>query len=139
MKMLREWDGTSNDVILAVLKQFGVKAKAVQLSKYEAITPDSFIWCFTITRGNKHTTYYLYAEDFISSKDEVLDAINQNLADWTPNDEIELVPVIKQIEWSKAEPVQAADVYDPPEKPAELMKYAGQSGYDFVFLAKVIN
>lgn len=137
--MLREWNGTSNEPLLVVLKQYDVKPQEMRLHKYEAITPDSFIWCITVKENNKWTPYYLYAEDYIGGTQQVIDAIEDNLASWTPNDKIELVPVIKQAKWEQSEPVKLADTYAKPEKPAEMMKFATQSGYDFVFLAKVIT
>ena len=138
MKMLRQWNGESNDIILTVLKQFGIKADAIRLQKYEAISPDSFIWCFAIPREDESEYYYLYAEDYVPSLEHVRDQIDQNSAEWIAEEKnlFEFVPVLEPADWKSAEPVKTAAVYAEPENTDELMKYALPSGYDFVFLAK---
>jgi hypothetical protein len=135
MKTLRKWNGDSNELIIGLLKQFDVNAEKISLIKYEALTPDSFIWIFNTDSGR----YCLYAEDYVPSIDHVKKQIDEYRSEWNPEDKYELLQVRKKEEWDKASPVAAADTYKPPEKPEEFMQYAATSGFDFVFLAKVIT
>jgi hypothetical protein len=139
MKMLRDWNGESNDILLGVLEQFGVEASTILLQKYEAITLDSRIWNFSIKNGDKFDSYYLYAEDYVPDLEHVTREINQNLAEWTPEDKVKLVPVVTPTTWKESSPVQSSDFYTEPGQPSEFMKFAATSGHDFVFLAKVVT
>ncbi|MGC1177001.1 MAG: hypothetical protein WA843_02925 [Candidatus Saccharimonadales bacterium] len=135
MKTLREWDGDSNELVLSFLRQFNVKAEKISLLKYEALTPDSFIWIFNTGSGR----YCLYTEDYVPSIDHVKKQMDEKRSEWNPDDKYELLRVSHDQEWDKTRPVTAATTYRPPEKPEEFMQYAATSGFDFVFLAKVIN
>lgn len=134
--MLRQWNGDSNELILGTLKQFGIDAKKISLTKYEALTPDSFIWFFNTNDEIARDEYCLYAEDYIPGLDHVLKSINQHRPEWDSDVKYDLVKVAQQTKWSDASPVKNASVYEPPKKSEELMKYASTSGYDFVFLAR---
>ncbi len=135
MKTLREWNGDSNKLVLSFLKQFGVKAEKISLLKYETLTPDSFIWIFNTDSGR----YCLYVEDYVPSIDHVKKQMDEKRSEWNPDDKYELLHVNHDQEWDKASPVTAATTYQLPDKPEEFMQYAATSGFDFVFLAKVIN
>ena len=139
MKMLREWNGTSNDLLIEALAEFGIGAKEIRIHKYEAVTPDSFIWFLMVKQGGDWAFYYLYAEDYVPSIEHVADMIKQNFTEDTLGDTIELVPVLRSVAWDKSEPVTSVEHYVEPENPTEFMKYALPSGYDFVFLAKVVD
>lgn len=135
MKALREWNGDSNKLVLSLLMQFDVKAEKISLLKYEALTPDSFIWIFNTGSGR----YCLYAEDYVPSIEYVKKQMDAKRSEWDSDDQYELLHVSHHQEWGKASPVATATTYQPPEKPEEFMQYAATSGFDFVFLAKVIN
>jgi hypothetical protein len=135
MKTLREWNGDSNELILNFLKQFDVKAEKISLLKYEALTPDSFIWIF----NTDSRRYCLYAEDYVPSIDHVKKQMDEKRSEWGSDDQYELLRVSHNQEWDKTSPVATATTYQQPEKPKEFMQYAATSGFDFVFLAKVIN
>ena len=139
MKMLRQWNGDSHDLLIAMLKQFDIAADSIYLQKYEVISPDSFIWAMEVKSGEDHGSYYLYAEDYVPSLKHVRDTIAQNLAQYPGEDKFELVPAAKVLVWDQSEPVQSAEYAEQPEDADEFMKYAASSGYDFVFLAKVIE
>lgn len=132
MEMLRSWNGESHQLLIAALKQFGLAPSAVSLIKYEALTPDSFIWFL----GIDGTNYCLYAEDYVPSHEHVLNVIHDNLPSWVHNEKYKLVEVVDRQKWEEASPVKSASTYKPPEKPEEFMKFATTSGFDFVFLAK---
>lgn len=137
--MLRQWSGDSNKLILDMLKQFGVEASDIFLHKYEALTPDSFIWKITHRHNDEYTNYYLYAEDYVPSLEHVVKEIEANLASWSPNDKVKLMPVTKRIKWEHSDPVKSTDTYQKPERASEFMKFAATSGFDYVFLAKITN
>ena len=132
MKMLRTWSGESNELIYNVLNKFGIDSRKISLWKYEALSPDSFIWFFSIEKDK----YCLYAEDYIPSIEHVKQAIAANLPDWSLNEVFELIEVLVQEKWEDSTPVKAATTYRPPDSIEDVMKYATTSGHDFVFLAK---
>ncbi len=135
MTTLRKWNGDSNDVILSFLKQYNITDKQISLLKYEALTPDSFIWIINTESGR----YCLYAEDYVPSIEHVMMQMEDNRSQWNEHDTYELLPVVKRQDWHTSSPVASASTYEPPEQPEEFMKYAATSGFDFVFLAKVTN
>lgn len=130
MRMLQTWNGESNDLIYSFLKKFGIDSKKISLIKYEGLTPDSFIWFFSI----EHKRYCLYAEDYIPSLKHVKQAMAANLPRWSSSDVFELIEVLEQEKWDESTPVKAATIYRPPDSIEEVMKYATTSGHDFVFL-----
>ena len=126
--MLRDYNGNSLKPLIEALQQFGVDTDKMSIIKYEALSPDSFIWFFG--------KYCLYAEDFVPSLDHAVKRINKNLP--TNYDcAYELVEVQSPEEWADTSPVKSADTYPEPEDTKEFMRYASTSGYDFVFLAKI--
>lgn len=130
--MLRAWNGDTLEVIEPFLIQFGLAPKKITLLKYEALTPDSFIWFLSVD-GAK---YCLYAEDYVPSLEHVQEIIHENLPTWTPYDKYKLKKVEKRQEWIDTSPVKSAATYIPPTKPEEFMKHATTSGFDFVFVAE---
>ncbi|MBI2798456.1 hypothetical protein HYX70_04155 [Candidatus Saccharibacteria bacterium] len=134
MEMLRSWNGESNDLILGILTQFGLRVKNINLTKYESLSPDCFIWYFTV--GDGRLAYCLYVEDFIDSLDHVKKQINRYRPEWEGDSTYLLQKVLKPQEWNKASPVVAATCYQKPKNSHEMMKYAATSAFDFVFLAK---
>lgn len=122
-----------------MLKQFGVETNSMYIHKYEALTPDSFIWKITLRDADKYTHYYLYAEDYVPSLDHVVKIIHENLASWSPNDAIKLIQVTKVAESREADTAKSTTDYQKAKRSEEFMKYAITSGIDFVFLARVTN
>ncbi len=129
---LRDWNIDTNQPLIDALMQFGLEAESLLLLKYECLTPDSFIWFFGI--GNAH--YCLYAEDYVPSLEHVVETINVNRVQWTPEATFELMEVVKPAIWEESSPVTSATTYQPPEDTEEFMKFAAASGVDFVFLAR---
>lgn len=132
MKMLREWNGESHEPIIKILDSFDVKAKDFTLLKYEALTPDSFIWVIVVN-GER---YCLYAEDFVQSLKHIREAMHEHGFIEGETDKYELVPVKSPQDWNEASPVKAASTYEEPEDKEDFVQYAATSGFDFVFLGK---
>ena len=122
-----------------MLKQFGVEAQDLSLVKYEALSPDSFIWFFNATTESGRKSYCLYAEDYIPGLDHVTEAIHQNCPKWDEEAAYNLLKVTQKENWAESSPVKSASTYKAPEKQDEFMEYAASSGYDFVFLARTGN
>ena len=135
MKMIRDWNGDTHHDLLDILEKFDVSDTKLRLIKFEIVSPDSFIWFIAVNNQR----YCLYAEDFVQSLEDVLEAIHANLPENEPHDNYQLVPVKNPEKWTESTPVTQADISIPPEDQAEFMRYAATSGYDFVFLAKSIN
>lgn len=100
----------------------------VTLLKFEALTPDSFMW----TIGLKEQRYYIYAEDYIPGLGHVKEVFDNYLqhTDW------DLMPAKRAIDFKTSSPVAAASTYNQPPDVKEMMKYTIDSGHDFVFLAR---
>lgn len=128
--MLRDYEYTENWRLLdAALEQFIDLPLRLSLVGYTALSPDSFVW--KIFDGE--TVYYLYAEDYVEGLQQVTDAIK----DFWPQDiTLEFMPVKTPRAFEDSSPNQTAEIYQPPKDEYEFTKYAGQSGYDFVFLLK---
>jgi len=128
--MLRDYEYTENWRLLdQALSMFIELPPRLSLVGYEALSPDSFLW--KIFDGK--TTYYLYAEDYVPSLEHVKEEIQ---AFWPNKIELEFLPVKNSAALEDSVPYASAVVYKAPEKEYEFMKYASQSGYDFVFLLK---
>jgi len=119
-----------------MLARFGIKVEKISLLKYEALTPDSFIWFFNAGDESKRYEYCLYAEDFVTNLDHVIETMNSNSPVWDGEAKFALVKVLQPSKWDEASPVKGATVYQRPKKPVEFMKYATSDGYDFVFLGQ---
>jgi len=132
MKMLRDFVYSPNaQIALDTLKQFDFtlpKEKGgVALTSFEVITPDSFIW--RIYAGD---IYYLYAEDYVPG----LGYISSVFERYLKSKEWEFVPIRNPRNFEQSSPVRQADVYNGPDDAEDMMEYAGESGYDFVFLVR---
>jgi hypothetical protein len=129
-KMLRDFEyRPTSDQIRDTLSRFDLELpEYVALVRFEVITPDSFMWRFLI--GN--SIYYLYAEDYVPGLEHVKSVINKYLE----NDKWEFVKPKSTIKFEEATPVKGATTYEEPDNSEEMMKYAIDSGRDFVFLAR---
>ena len=104
-------------------------AGSIAVLEFKVLTPDSFLWRLLIGES----VYYLYAEDFIESMDDV----RHKLTHLTKSSaSLELIEARERAEFEDSEPVKAATLYKTPSNKKELMKFAVSSGYDFVFLCK---
>ncbi|MEI7522660.1 MAG: hypothetical protein WCJ86_04305 [Candidatus Saccharibacteria bacterium] len=118
--------------IVEILQRFGfdvVNEKIpFALLRFEVLTPVSFMWRLLVDGA----VYYLYAEDYVPG----LDHIKSVFESYTESDKWELVSPSKTILFESASPVKRASVYQKPKDAVNMMKYAVDSGYDFVFLIK---
>lgn len=128
--MLRDYAYTENWRLLdAALEQFIDLPPRLSLVGFSELSPDSFMW--KIYDGE--TVYYLYAEDFVAS----LEHVRLQIQDfWPEKIELEFLPVINPKAFEDTTPNRTAAVYKPPKDEYVFAKYAGQSGFDFVFLLK---
>ena len=128
--MLRDYERTQNWRLLdTALEMFIELPSRLSLIGYQELSPDSFLW--KIYDGQN--IYYLYAEDYVPSLYHVRKEIQ---AFWPDKLNLEFIPVLHNVAFEDSSPNKTADIYKAPEKEYEFMKYAGQSGYDFVFLLK---
>lgn len=128
--MLRDYQYTENWRLLdQAIEMFIELPSRLSLVGFTALSPDSFIW--KIFDGD--TMYYLYAEDYVPNLDHVCAQVQDF---WPEKMTLEFVPVKRQIAFEDSTSNMAANVYKPPQREYEFMQYAGQSGYDFVFLLK---
>lgn len=128
--MLRDYEHTENWRLLDnALEMFIDLPDRLSLVGFTALSPDSFLW--KIFDGK--TTYYLYAEDFVSSLSQVKERIQDF---WAEELELEFIPTKVPLAFEDSSPNKSANVYKPPKDEYEFARYAGQSGYDFVFLLK---
>ena len=118
------------NIMRAVLSQFMIQLPDdpyyISIVRFEVITPDLFIWRLSI--GQK--IYYLYAEDYTD-----FNRVKQVLHRYVNSRNLHFMPVKKPAAFQEASPVTSAQVYMEPEDSGEMIRYAAQSGYDFVFLA----
>lgn len=100
----------------------------IALLEFKVLTPDSFVWRFLIN----DSIYYLYAEDFVEGIEEV----NNKLQRICKGANLIPVEAKNRVGFENASPVGTATVYKRPKNKEEMMKFAVESGYDFVFLYK---
>lgn len=137
MKMLREWNGQSNTLILHIIRRFGIDIEELHLIKFECLSYDSFIWYFKLSGELfDSNTYCLYAEDYVPSLSHAINTIDHNQPKLEEESKYQLVRVLQEIDWADSDPVKHSETYKPPDDQKEFMKFAATSGYDFVFLAK---
>ena len=100
----------------------------IALLEFKVLTPDSFVWRFLINDN----IYYLYAEDFVEGIEEVTNKLQRIYKG------ANLMPVEakNRVGFENASPVRTAAIYKRPKNKEETMKFAVESGYDFVFLYK---
>lgn len=128
--VLRDYEYTENWRLLdAALNQFIDLPPRLSLVGYTALSPDSFVW--KIFDGE--SVYYLYAEDFIENLEQVKRAIKNF---WPDDISLEFIPVKEPRAFEDSSPNQASEIYKPPDDEYNFIRYAGQSGYDFVFLLR---
>lgn len=122
---------TDSEEIKQVLERFQIgDTKFVDVTLYEALTPDSFIWRLQLTDG----VYYLYAEDYVPSLVHVKQEIERVAGTQTGT----FVAVKTSKEFADLQPVQVATTYRKPEVyDKEMKQFAADSGFDLVFLYKV--
>jgi hypothetical protein len=128
MEMLRSFVNNPDVYLIKdVLNCFDIKDTKFSMLRFEVISPDSFMWRLLI--GDR--IYYLYAEDFIPSLEHVRHILDTylNSGDWS------LVKCKIPTDFTSSSPVKGAAVYKEPDDVSEIMKYAVDSGHDFVFLA----
>ncbi len=112
MKTLREWNGDSNELVFDALKKYGLTPKNIELSKFEALSPDSFVWYFRV--NNTDEEYCLYAEDYVPDLEHVVSVVIDNSPEWYESPSYELVKLVGDAEAG----------------------FSFTSGFDRVFLAK---
>ena len=131
--MLRDYFITENWRLLdAALEQFIDLPPRLSLVGFIDLSPDSFLWIIF----DGETQYYLYAEDYVQSLQHVKECICDF---YQKNIELEFIPAKQPIAFEDSLPNSTAAIYKPPENEYEFARYAGQSGYDFVFLLKSAN
>lgn len=128
--MLRDYEHTENWRLLdRAIEQFIDLPERLSLVGFIALSPDSFLW--QIYDGT--TFYYLYAEDLVPSlqyvKSQIQDFYQASIG-------LEFIPVKHITAFEDSTPNRTANTYDAPADEYEFVKYAGQSGYDFIFLLK---
>lgn len=128
--MLRSFEHDPNKkYILEALSRFDIELPArITLVSFEVITPDSFLWRILI--GD--SVYYLYAEDYVPGLAYVKSIFSQYLG----NENWEFIKPRIHIKFEDAKPVKAAFTYKKADDAGAMMRYAIDSGYDFVFLVR---
>lgn len=115
--------------VLEALSCFDIELpERIALVRFEVITPDSFMWRMMI--GD--SVYYLYAEDYVPGLKHVQAIINQYLE----KDDWNFIKPRITIEFENSTPVKGASTYKKAEDADAMMKYAVDSGHDFVFLVR---
>ncbi len=118
-----------SNIIPDILGRFNIELpEYIALIRFEVITPDSFMWRLLISEH----IYYLYAEDYVPSLSHIKSLFDQ----YIENTEWSFVKPRKVIHFEDASPVKGATTYAPPDASDNMMRYALDSGYDFVFLAR---
>lgn len=129
--MLRDIVYSHSRSLLETLERFDIEVPKdrdyIALLRFEVITPDSFMWRISI----KGKIYYLYAEDFIQELTDVQRIFSQ----YAKDTKCQLVKAKRPLDFNSSDPVKGALVYMPPDNVDDLMTYAVDSGYDFIFLA----
>lgn len=127
--MLRD-EASGSPALHAVLELFEIGDETlIDVKQFRMLTAESFLWQLRLSDN----VYFMYATDFIQSLEQVANTL-QVATDGEPG---ELVPVRTPIPFEEAGPVTASSVYDKPDDWDEkIAHYAGESGYDFVFLYK---
>ena len=129
--MLRDYLYTKNwSLVLAAFADFTELPNNLQLIGFADITPDSFVWKLYHPDANRF--YYLYAEDYVPSLEHVKEEIRQ----FAPTNAIlDLLPAKEPRAFEDSHPNIGTAMYKPPDREYDFIRYANQSGYDFVFLA----
>ena len=126
--MLRD-EAAGSPALHDVLEQFQLDEDVVldSVLEFRKLGTEQFLWKLQMS----DYIYYVYAEDFVESLEQVTDTL-QVATDGTPG---ELVPAVAPLDFESASPVMSASVYEKPtDFDDKIAHYAGESGYDFVFL-----
>lgn len=128
--MLRDFEYQPNaSQIREILVRFNLDLpEHIALVRFEVITPDSLMWRLLI--GNN--IYYLYAEDYVPSLTHVKTVFDQ----YIESHEWDFIEPRVTTTFTDAGPVKSATTYQEPDDSDDIMQYAVDSGYDFVFLAR---
>jgi hypothetical protein len=128
--MLRNFAHRPESVdIKKILERFTVDVSGrIIITRFEVITPDSFIWRIAI----ENKIYYLYAEDYVPDIRHVISVFNTYIqtGDWS------FVYPKKSIKFDESSPVKSAKIYRKTDGSDEMINYAVDSGFDLVFLAQ---
>ena len=96
---------------------------------FRILTPDSFIWELLID----NEIYYLYAEDYVTSLEQIIIAVKK----YDRSDiKLDFIEVLESKGLKESDQITSSDVDETPENSDELQKYAQESGYDLAFLLK---
>lgn len=109
---------------------FALVSDRVAVLDFQGISPDSFAWTLSIN----DQVYYMYAEDYVPDVEHIKGAFN----DYVGSDKWNFITPKKALTFESSSPVLGASIYQKTEGSDELMKYAIDSGHDFVFLAKAV-
>lgn len=126
--MLRD-EASGSPALHDVLEQFQIDDEEVLLDvrEFRMLGENRFLWKLRLSES----VYYLYAEDFVESLEQVTDTL-QIATDGTPG---ELVPAKTPMDFDSASPVMSSSVYEKPtDFDDKIAHYAVESGYDFAFL-----
>jgi hypothetical protein len=120
--MIRDFEYSPSTYQLAyILLCFGFDLTAEKipfdLLRFEVITPDSFIWKLLINNN----VYYLYAEDCVPGLNYIRSVFDS---------------YIESNKWDFVSPIRQATACKKYDDSDEMIKYAVDSGFDLVFLAK---
>lgn len=128
--MLRD-EYVYNEQLVKILDRFALNGVGlIEVKYFGMLSPDSFLWHLRMTDG----LYYLYAEDFVESLDEIA----HRLATCTNNQTGHFVEVKQPKAFEGLSPVKAADFYaKPKDYESTMMQYTADSGFDHVFLYKI--
>lgn len=133
--MLRDYMYTLNPgLIMQALHEFSIdsdmESLRATLLQYATLSPDSFIWKFSL---GDHI-YYLFAKDYVES----LDSVQTDIRAFAGDNEVGLkfMKAKNPKAFEDSSPNQYADVYQPPDDEYALHDYAARSGVDFVFLCR---
>jgi hypothetical protein len=131
--MLRESYAYGSDDLKAVLEEFKLgDTKLIDVTSFKMLSPDSFIWRLRMTDG----IYYLYAEDFITD----IESVKRNIQEIAGTHPGVFVKVKIPRPFNLLAPVGAATTYAKPEDyEKEIQDIVTESGYDLVFLYKIVN
>lgn len=126
--MLRD-EAAGTPALHDILEQFQVSEDEVLLDvrHFRMLTPNSFVWQIRMS----DFVYFVYAVDFVNSLEEITDTL-RIITEGMPG---ELVPAKVPLSFESASPVSSSTIYEKPtDFDDKISHYAGESGYDFVFL-----
>lgn len=125
--MLRD-EANGSPALHAVISQFDIGDETViDVVAFRKLRPNCFLWKVRMS----DYIYYVYAEDFVESLEQVTDTL-RIATEGTPG---ELVAAKVPMDFASASPVMSASIYEKPSDfDDKIAHYTVESGYDFVFL-----